>query len=94
MRTPTRRTQLPEHVSDSTTQVGQDHIATGVLLVLESNNHLDLLENAAEQATRAALDYTVQTGEQHRSDRSLLEQPGKIESFHRRPLQRRRSGTI
>ena len=63
MRTPTRRTRLPTHVSDSTTQVGQDHAATEVLLVLGTNNHLHLLENAAEQATRAATDT-------HRSDRS------------------------
>jgi hypothetical protein len=26
-----------KHVSDSTTQVGQDHVATGVLLVLGTN---------------------------------------------------------
>jgi hypothetical protein len=44
METPTRWTQLPKHISDSTTQVGQDHVATGVLLVLGTNNHLDLLE--------------------------------------------------
>ena len=37
MRTPTRRTRLPTHVSDPTTQVGQDHAATGVLLVLGTN---------------------------------------------------------
>jgi hypothetical protein len=30
MRTPTRRTRLPNHVSNSTTHVGQDHAATGV----------------------------------------------------------------
>jgi hypothetical protein len=59
MKTPTTRTRLPKHVADSTTQVGQDHAATGVLLVLGTNNHLHLLENAAEQATRAPLDYTV-----------------------------------
>jgi hypothetical protein len=28
---------LPTHVSDSTTQVGQYHIATGVLLILGTN---------------------------------------------------------
>jgi hypothetical protein len=28
---------LPIHVSDSTTQVGQDHVATGVLLILGTN---------------------------------------------------------
>jgi hypothetical protein len=77
MGTPTRRTRLSKHVSDSTTQVGQDHVATGVLLVLGTNNHLHLLDNAAEQATRAPLNCTGQTDEQHRSDRSLLEQLGK-----------------
>jgi hypothetical protein len=65
-------------MTDSTTQVEQDHVATGVLLVLGSNNNLHLLVKAAEQATRAPLDYTGQIGEQHWSDRSLLEQPGKI----------------
>jgi hypothetical protein len=34
---PTRWTCFPTHVSDSTTQVGQDHVATGVLLVLGTN---------------------------------------------------------
>jgi hypothetical protein len=28
----------PNHISDSTTQVDQDHVATGVLLVLGTNN--------------------------------------------------------
>jgi hypothetical protein len=63
MRIPTRWTQLPKHVSDSTTQVSQDHAATGVLLVLGINNHQSLPENAAEKPTRAA------TG-LHQSDRS------------------------
>jgi hypothetical protein len=85
MRTPTRRTGLPKHVSDLTTQVGHDHPTTEVLLVLGTNKHLHLLENAAELATRAPLGYTGQAGEQHRSDRSLLEKP---ENFHRRPLHR------
>jgi hypothetical protein len=31
------RTRLPTHVSDSTTQVGQDHVAIGELLVLGTN---------------------------------------------------------
>jgi hypothetical protein len=31
-----------------TTQVGQDHAATGVLLALGTNNQLHRLENAAE----------------------------------------------
>jgi hypothetical protein len=48
MRTPTRRTQLPNHISDSTTQVSQDHAATRVLLVLGTNNHIHRIENAAE----------------------------------------------
>jgi hypothetical protein len=54
----------PKHVSDSTTQVGQDHVATAVLLVLGANNHRNLLEDATERATRSAPD-------QHRSDWSL-----------------------
>jgi hypothetical protein len=29
--------QLPTHVSNSTTQVGEDHVATGVLLILGTN---------------------------------------------------------
>jgi hypothetical protein len=51
MRTLTRWTWRPKHVSDSTTQIVQDHAATGVLLVLGTNNHLHGLENAAELAT-------------------------------------------
>jgi hypothetical protein len=81
MRTPTRRTRLPNHVSDSTTQVGQDHAATKVLLVLGTNNHLHGLENAAELAvpvgthhqflrTSTEDSYTSQAGVAHRSDRS------------------------
>jgi hypothetical protein len=85
MGTPTRRTGLPKHISDSTTHVGQDHVATRVLLVLGTNNYLHRLENAAEQATRTPLDYTGQAGEQHRSDRSML---AKSETFHKRPLLR------
>jgi hypothetical protein len=85
MRTPTRRTQLPKHVFDPTTQVGQDHATTRVLPVLGTNNHLHGLENAAELATRALLTYTSQDGEHDRSDRSLLAKP---ENFHRRPLHR------
>jgi hypothetical protein len=37
METPTRRTRLPTHVSDSLTKLGQDHAATKVLLDLETN---------------------------------------------------------
>jgi hypothetical protein len=68
MRTPTRRTRLPKHVPDSTTQVGQDHVATRVLLVIGTNKHLPELKNAVELATLALLTYTGQAGEQHRSD--------------------------
>jgi hypothetical protein len=85
METTTRWTRLPKHISDSTTQVGQDHAATGVLLVLGTNNHLHLLENAAEQGTWAPLHCTGLTDEQHRSDRFLL---AKSENFHRRTLHR------
>jgi hypothetical protein len=35
--TPTSLTQLPTRGSDSTTQVGQDHIATEVKLILGTN---------------------------------------------------------
>jgi hypothetical protein len=68
-----------------TTQVGQDHTATGVLLVLETNNQPHRPENAAEHKTRALLTYTGQDGEHHRSDRSLLVNPG---DFHRIALHR------
>jgi hypothetical protein len=44
----------PNHFSDSTTQVGLDHVAIGVLLVLGTNTHQNLLENTMEQVTRAA----------------------------------------
>jgi hypothetical protein len=73
METPTRRTRLPKHISYSTTQVGQDHVATGVLLVLGTTTQLHRLKNAAELAIRAPLTCIRQTREQHRSDRSLLE---------------------
>jgi hypothetical protein len=53
-----------------TTQVGQDHTATGVLLVLGTNKQLHRPENATEHQTRASLTYTDQAGEHHRSDRS------------------------
>jgi hypothetical protein len=46
-----------------TTQVGQDHAATGVLLTLGSNNQLHGPENVAEHQTRALLIYTSQAGE-------------------------------
>jgi hypothetical protein len=63
-----------------TTQVGQDHAATGVLLALGTNNQLHGPENAAEHQPRALLTYTGQASEHHRSDRSLLVKPG---NFHR-----------
>jgi hypothetical protein len=53
-----------------TTQVGQDHAATGVLLALGTNNQLHGPENAAEHKPQASLTYTGQAGEHHRSDRS------------------------
>jgi hypothetical protein len=53
-----------------TTQVVQDHAATGVLLVLGTNNQLLGPENTSEHKPRAPLTYTGQVGEHHRSDRS------------------------
>jgi hypothetical protein len=49
-----------------TTQVGQDHAATGVLLTLGTNNQLHGPENTAEHKPRASLTYTGQAGEHHR----------------------------
>jgi hypothetical protein len=66
-----------------TTQVGQDHAATGVLLALGTNHQPHRPENATEHKTRALLTYTGQAGEHHRSDRSLLVKPG---NFHRTTL--------
>jgi hypothetical protein len=66
-----------------TTQVGEDHAATGVQLSLGTNNQPDRPENAAEHKTRALLTYTGQGGEHHRSDLSLLVKPG---DFHRTAL--------
>jgi hypothetical protein len=66
-----------------TTQVGQDHATTGVLLALGTNNQPHRPENAAEQQTRALLTYTDQAGEHHRSNRSLLVKAG---DFHRTVL--------
>jgi hypothetical protein len=68
-----------------TTQVGQAHIATGVLLDLETNSQPHGPENATEHKTRASLTYTGQAGEHHRSDRSLLVKPG---DFHKTALHR------
>jgi hypothetical protein len=53
-----------------TTQVGQDHAATWVLLALGTNNQPHGPENAAEHKPRASLTYTGQAGEHHRSDQS------------------------
>jgi hypothetical protein len=66
-----------------TTQVGQDHAATGVLLALGTNNQTYRTENAVENKTQASLTYTGQAGEHHRSDRSLLVKPG---DFHKTAL--------
>jgi hypothetical protein len=68
-----------------TTQVGQAHTATAVLLNLGTNSQPYRPENAAEHKTRALLTYTGQAGEHHRSDRSLLVKPG---DFHSQPLHR------
>jgi hypothetical protein len=66
-----------------TTQVGQAHAATTVLLDLGPNSQPHRLENAVEHKTRASLTYTGQAGEHHQSDRSLLVKPG---DFHRAAL--------
>jgi hypothetical protein len=66
-----------------TTQVGQDHAATGVLLALGTNHQPHRPENAAEHKTRALLTYNGQAGEHHQSDRSLLVKPG---DFHKTDL--------
>jgi hypothetical protein len=68
-----------------TTQVGQVHVATGVLQNLETNSQPHRPENAAEHQNSSPLTKTGQTGEQHRSDRSLLVKPG---DFHRMPPHR------
>jgi hypothetical protein len=68
-----------------TTQVGQAHAATGVLLDLGTNSQPHKPKNAAEHKTRASLIYTGQSGEHHQSDRSLLVKPG---DFHRTGLHR------
>jgi hypothetical protein len=66
-----------------TTQVGQAHAATGVLLDLGTNSQPHRPENTAEHKTRASVTYTGQAGEHHRSDRSLLV---KFGDFHRTAL--------
>jgi hypothetical protein len=54
-----------------TTQVGQDHTATGVLPALGTNNQPHRPEKAAEHKPRALLTYTGQAGEYHHSNQSL-----------------------
>jgi hypothetical protein len=58
-----------------TTQVGQVHATTRVLLDLGTNNEPHRPENAAEHKPRALLTYTGQAGVAHRSDRSKPESP-------------------
>jgi hypothetical protein len=62
-----------------TTQIGQVHMATGVLLNPGTNFQPHRPENAAEHQTSSPLSNTGQTGEHHRSDRSLLV---KLGDFH------------
>jgi hypothetical protein len=62
-----------------TTQVGQDHATTRVLLALGANKQLHRPEKAVEHQPRASLTNTGQAGEHHRSDLSLLVKP---ENFH------------
>jgi negative regulator of sigma E activity len=64
-----------------TTQVGQIHVATRVLLNLGTNFQPYRPENAAEHQTSSPLTNTGQTGEHHQSDRSLLV---KLGDFHRK----------
>jgi hypothetical protein len=69
-----------QHTSRLTTQVGQVHAATKVLLNLGTNSQPHKPENAAEHQNSSPLTNTGQTGEHHRSDQSLLVKPG---DFHR-----------
>jgi negative regulator of sigma E activity len=68
-----------------TTQVGQIHVATGVLLNLGTNFQHYRPENTAEHQTSSPLTSTSQTGEHHRSDRSLQV---KLGNFHRKAPRR------
>jgi hypothetical protein len=71
-KTATRWTQLPTHASDSTTQVGQDHVATGVLLILGTNKQPPSQNSpttTAETCTACCLCHTGQTDGLRRSDR-------------------------
>jgi hypothetical protein len=63
-----------------TTQVGQVHTATGVLLNLGTNFQPHRPENAAEHQNSSPLTNTGQTDEHHRLDRFLLVELG---NFHR-----------
>jgi hypothetical protein len=69
-----------------TTQVGQDHAATGVLLALGTNKQPHRPENTAEHKPRALLSYTGQVGEHHRSDRSLLVKHGDLHRIAPTPV--------
>jgi hypothetical protein len=62
-----------------TTQIGQVHVATGVLQNLGTNQQPHRPENAAEHQTSSPLTNTGQTGEHHRPDRSLLV---RVDDFH------------
>jgi hypothetical protein len=64
-----------------TTLVGQAHVATGVPLDLGNQHTTFRPENAAEHQTSSPLTNTSQTGEHHRSGRSLLVTLG---NFHRK----------
>jgi hypothetical protein len=64
-----------------TTQVGQIHVATEVLLNLGTNFQPYRPENVAEHQTSSPLTSIGQTGEHHRSDRSLLV---KLDDFYRK----------
>jgi hypothetical protein len=68
-----------------TTQIGQAHTATRVLLDLGTNSQPHRPENVAEHNTRALLTYSRQAGEHHQSDRPLLVKTG---NFHRAALHR------
>jgi hypothetical protein len=70
-----------QHTSLTHHPIGQIHIATGVLLNLGTNFQPYRPENAAEHQTSSPLTNTGQTGEHHRSDRSLLV---KLGDFHRK----------
>jgi hypothetical protein len=62
-----------------TTKVGQAHVATGVPLDLGTNTQSSDPRNAAEHQSSSLQTHTGQTGEHHRSDRSLLV---KLSNFH------------